>query len=775
MRSRKIGVAFTGVILISAAMTSAVTQDVPLDFFINPDTGELNVVIVVGSEAASEDVISAAMLAVTIGNMCAEEPNDITFTKACRAVHENIPSLAGFGTGIENTLPDEVRLGFPTVDVPDAQLYKNWEQNTQPINYTLRPLWYFDDSFNGFWGHNDGHFQPWETHEEIQIRFDSSSTDDIAIESDCVSCLYGENIEYTKSINGLDLSTWYGVPGLLYRADNIFVPPSVVVEAKWYSPPLSMSDRWGCFGPGIFAVPEPWLVIKEMLPQFSLFSTTYTVVHGGPLLDINTRTGEFGALHGTPCLVTGEPHFEPHVCLYMDELIEFGSFTIELMDVDMDQTKGLLKISENRKSLGPFWMLMDSQYGFSPNLQQMEFPFDDYPTCDDLNENGALDPGEMTNIISMPGEESWDGDFNMWIVDHAGGDVWAVSSWEYYIDDHNHTWQLFGVTDIVIDGLKVFTDDQGSGVEIQVYWLENKKVWYNHLCSDPWVTEPNNYQLFLDAYQAGWDEMYENSYVYQPPGTGLWPPAGLTLRSTVGNSTAVGNGFLDNNDGHIGYEHDLLSDGYFPEQNDFDRDSDTTNDCRSGIVQESCVDRWDIEDPVIWHGKGPIVVEINVCLCDRMCATSSEHAWVIPGPLKEPAYFTIEVADAYFCDDNGIDYRTFMEDIQNSDIVPSDIDETGLVVLDTEINLSDWKSACGYNLILVGGPVANIIVKQLVGEGISTVDWSTSPGEWEYIPAPYNGCDILIVAGEDRDATSAAVQGFIDYLQKRGSDYAAAD
>ncbi|MBU7022568.1 MAG: S-layer protein, partial [Theionarchaea archaeon] len=55
-------------------------------------------------------------------------------------------------------------------------------------------------------------------------------------------------------------------------------------------------------------------------------------------------------------------------------------------------------------------------------------------------------------------------------------------------------------------------------------------------------------------------------------------------------------------------------------------------------------------------------------------------------------------------------------------------------------------------------------VKQLVDEGISTVDWTTSPGEWEYITDPYGDCDILIIAGADRDATRDAAQDLIDQL-----------
>ncbi|MBU7024792.1 MAG: S-layer protein, partial [Theionarchaea archaeon] len=87
-----------------------------------------------------------------------------------------------------------------------------------------------------------------------------------------------------------------------------------------------------------------------------------------------------------------------------------------------------------------------------------------------------------------------------------------------------------------------------------------------------------------------------------------------------------------------------------------------------------------------------------------------------------------------------------------------------MVMLDTELDFAGWKAACEYNLILIGGPVANIVVKQLVDEGISTVDWTTSPGEWEYITDPYGDCDILIIAGADRDATREAAQDLIDQL-----------
>lgn len=318
---------------------------------------------------------------------------------------------------------------------------------------------------------------------------------------------------------------------------------------------------------------------------------------------------------------------------------------------------------------------------------------------------------------------------------------------------------MFDSVDFVLDIYRPFIGAHGIfGAEIIVYWVENKEYWYNHLCCNPWVTEPD-YQLVIDAYESGWDDTDTNSYVHQPPGTGLWPPAGLnTWVKEVGNAMFVGNGFLDNNDGHTGYEYTLLAaflpDAYFPEQYDFDRDSDVTCDCRTDEWEktEQCTDLCDTEDPVLWHGPGQIMVEINLLLCDTLCGRVGS-VWSISGSYETP-YFTIGATDVYFCGgESSIDYDTIL--VTTGEIT---------IVLDTELDFTEWKSTCDYNLILVGGPAVNIIVKQLVDEGISTVDWETSLGEWEYIKAPYSSCDVLIVAGADRDATRAAVQVLIDGL-----------
>ncbi|MEA1994118.1 MAG: S-layer protein, partial [Euryarchaeota archaeon] len=81
------------------------------------------------------------------------------------------------------------------------------------------------------------------------------------------------------------------------------------------------------------------------------------------------------------------------------------------------------------------------------------------------------------------------------------------------------------------------------------------------------------------------------------------------------------------------------------------------------------------------------------------------------------------------------------------------------------------------NLVLVGGPglvvcvgaepqVANTLTQDLVDQGLSTVDWKSSTGEYEYIADAFaEGKDVVVVAGADRDATGAAVESLINDLK----------
>ena len=730
MKLRKIGAIIAGVALLGSTLAAA--QEVPPeDFFINPETGDPAVVLVVGKTAATMDVVSATMLATALGATSKPEAELVTMS---RAKHHDVDLLFPKG-------PDEVAaLGFPTVDVPDPALYRKWEHNSTFMTYPL-PLWYFDD-IHKFWGNGDGDFQPWETHEEIQVRFDYHDA------KKCGACLSGGD----TTIHTTTTLSDFTVPGLIYRADNIFAPPMVMVDPE-YSQPTEVPFFSADLGPyTVLFMPEPWIVVHNRLPQFKLFNTVYTVIDAGPVLDIHFQTGEHGSLHGTPYIITGEPHFESPVYIYKDEPVDFSVYTVEVKEVDVDRNKAQVDVYIMGELLESFWIEMpvypttEKRKGFSAHIQDDKFPFDDYEPCEDSNNNGVLDPGEMTSIIMYDCDSDGEPDFHKWMVDQVGMDMWADYTWWYYTDDMYENWVLFNAVDFVIQGIRVFISSKNTaGIEATVYWVENKKWWYNRLCSDPWTAKGDNHQMLLDVCESGWDDP---EYEYQPPGTGLWPPAGFNMWS---KSTAyIGNGFLDTNDGHIGVEYTLLDAlMYFPEQNDLDRDSNTTIDCRDA----HCINLPDVEDPVTWHGPGQPVLELNVYGCTPVCADSVP--WEVPGPSRL-SYFTVEVTDTLFsCGDaDGLSYDTVVQ------VNPGD----SLVMMDSELDFEKWKSTCEYNLILIGGPVANSVVKNLVDEGISTVDWATSPGEWEYFEGLYNTCGILIVAGADREATHAAVLSLIKEL-----------
>ena len=79
--------------------------------------------------------------------------------------------------------------------------------------------------------------------------------------------------------------------------------------------------------------------------------------------------------------------------------------------------------------------------------------------------------------------------------------------------------------------------------------------------------------------------------------------------------------------------------------------------------------------------------------------------------------------------------------------------------------VTEDKADKNMNLILVGGPVANTLVADLVNAGKSKVDWYTSEGDIEVIKDAFKtGKYAIIVAGKDRDATRAAAEALADAL-----------
>ena len=90
--------------------------------------------------------------------------------------------------------------------------------------------------------------------------------------------------------------------------------------------------------------------------------------------------------------------------------------------------------------------------------------------------------------------------------------------------------------------------------------------------------------------------------------------------------------------------------------------------------------------------------------------------------------------------------------------------ETNLVKLDIEFDFEKWKSTPDSNLVLIGRPDENIIVKQLVDENVSCIDWASPQGELEYIVAPFTDYDVLIITGGGRYTTDIMIERITDLM-----------
>jgi hypothetical protein len=114
-------------------------------------------------------------------------------------------------------------------------------------------------------------------------------------------------------------------------------------------------------------------------------------------------------------------------------------------------------------------------------------------------------------------------------------------------------------------------------------------------------------------------------------------------------------------------------------------------------------------------------------------------------------------SDTYFkySDDNEIDIffrKSVKVPLEDPKEVPLDLD----IIRDAEVTQEVRKN---YNLILMGGPVANFLTWDFVDRNWSKVDWSQSPGEVEVVDDPYGfNRDVIIVAGKDRKSTRKAAE-----------------
>lgn len=293
---------------------------------------------------------------------------------------------------------------------------------------------------------------------------------------------------------------------------------------------------------------------------------------------------------------------------------------------------------------------------------------------------------------------------------------------------------LFNYIPFMLDGIKTFVGADGTYLaEFNIYALEDFGWFEDKGCCDPFVTTPNDYGL---AITGGWRKV-----AFSDENAGVWTP----------------------------WEYHA----------DAERDLNATY-----ILWQPA--------PACAPCPDANFDTLELQLCDNIDIPDCETAFTINGPEN---YFSVTISDVDFgkanqtlnnhpgippgdidiykgrsnsssTDKDGAKVtisQTVVDTAQSITYTKNvNIDPIELIKLDIEINTSSMQK----NLILVGGPVYNSIVKDLGNMGASTVDWATSPGEWEWIADPFGrGYDVLIVAGANREETRLAAQQLVSQLR----------
>ncbi|MGD2073076.1 MAG: hypothetical protein PVG65_06270, partial [Candidatus Thorarchaeota archaeon] len=486
----KMNLCYLWVVISIMGLMTVHVPEIPREVFTDTD---IPITIVVGEKAASMDVVAATNLAAALGTLYSEDESDALFSM----VKSYTPDFL-FSSDEVSGILQEMRT--PIVFVPDEEPYQN------PFVASFSPLQYYDDS-HGFWGTGDNIFQPWETHEEIQLW-----TSDVR--SACEICLHGRDIPLFKGIIwSLSIHDFLSLPGLIYRIDNIFAPPVIMIESAYIEPSHSFFAWDGNPYRKIF-VPEPWMVLHERLPQFTLCDTVYTVVDAGPILDINMNTEEIGPLHGKPSLLTGIPHYDLGVILHKDQPREYSRFSMVLKNINPESNTAEMEFYSRGELIESFELVLNPEEGFLPKRDDQFFP--SYDAYEDTDRDRKLDPLELSSQYTFYDFDS-DGkdDFRKWIVDTLSQDMYYAFLWEYYTSSFD-SYILSGYPELIIDGVDVC--EGGQAVEVNVYWLEQGLFWYPRSCANPWYKD-ENFQMYFDAYESGWSHSSPDS-LYQPPGTG---------------------------------------------------------------------------------------------------------------------------------------------------------------------------------------------------------------------------------------------------------------
>jgi len=796
MKIRMLGAALTGALMLGATLAgaAAAASVPPRSFFIDPISGEPNVVIAVGATANASDVVSGSIIAAAVGNMATvEETKTVTrsssatfdlmmdynysYDKHKKIARYNPPctTLAGAqakwytdyelystqfwetasGDGVKGTwdsgkgydlsvaitMPKEIRDPYKN-NVVARELNtlwfsnspKDWDANDKiykfkllsstgnTVGYELINTYVASsptasvvnkllpayaggsyDNGNGSW---DFEYKFFTTKAWVDV----STTNPTVFDKKCDYNFGGTGtaMEAHEEIQVILADIETTPDGIVDMRGDKGSASGIVYRTAEIRYPLLENGQNICGINHCDGMVDFTTAQKGYFTDIKFLGKMYRPLFAGATW--YTDPGYLGAY-----FMYGKPYAEAEKIMKVGDAYSFHGWTINLSDVNIYENKAFITVS------GPE---LASPFSFIMVMDSLGACIECCPECATYGGGGSF--------TSNPTHRN---EYDPYRV---------KMSKTKEVDGRAYT--LFNYVPFMLDGIKTFVGADGTYLaEFNIYALEDFGWFEDKGCCDPFVTTPNDYGL---AITGGWRKVvYSNSatidnkngFPTEPVDNHYWYP------------------WEDVNASPIAYILWQPAPACAP-----------CPDANFDTLELQLCDNIDIPDcETAFTINGPENY-FSVTISDVDFGKSNERLNGLYDPLAPTSPFDIYKgrANSSSTDKDGAKVtinQTIVDTAQSITYTKNvNIDPIELIKLDIEINTTSMHK----NLILVGGPVYNSIVRDLGNMGASTVDWATSPGEWEWIADPFGrGYDVLIVAGANREETRLAAQQLVSQLR----------
>lgn len=803
MRIRMLGAALTGALMLGATLAGAASAATvpPKSFFIDPITGEPDVVIAVGATANASDVVSGSLIAAAVGNMATiEETKTVTrsasttfdymmdynysFDKSSKNIeyyyatcdlnaarakwytdyelfstqfwetaNDTWPVNGAYDLSVALAMPKEIRNPDGAVVARELNTLwfsnspKDWDSNNRvykvspsagggtssyalintrvagsPTDPIVRALPAYAggsyDNGNGSWDFNyvTGEYAFYTTKAWVDVNTGNEYDEDC----DYLFGGTGTEMEAHEEIQVILADIETTPDGLVDLRGDRGHASGIVYRTTEIRYPLLENGQNICGISHCDGMVDFETAVKGRLNEIKFLGKMYNPLFAGATYSTDGDGTYLGAY-----FAYGKPYAEKEKIMKVGDSYSFHGWTINLSDVNIYENKAFVTVSgPELASPFSFIMVMDSQ----------GVCLECCPTCAVYGGGGSF--------TSNPTQRN----------EYDPYKVKITKSKE--ID--GKTYDLFKYTPFMLDGIKTFVGADGTYLaEFNIYAVEDFGWFEDKGCCDPFVTTPNDYGL---AITGGWRKVaYNVSEETTYNGWQAWEdtdPEG------------------DLNAAYILWQPAPKCDTPCPDAN-YDTlelqlcDNIDIPDCETAFTINGPENYFSVTIQDIDFGKA------NTTLNSQPSETPAYdqlHGYYGDSEIEEPTEIII---DTYFgranSDTTDADGAKIMVSQTTVDTAQSitytksvNIDPIELIKLDIEINTASLQK----NLVLVGGPVYNSIVRDLGNMGASTVNWATSPGEWEWIADPFGrGYDVLIVAGANREETRLAAQQLVSQLR----------